>query len=72
MTNTIQISQMSRKEKIQTMEAIWTDLSKDDSDVESPAWHKEVLKETAARVASGKEQIIDWTTAKRELRKRFE
>lgn len=54
------------------MEAIWADLSKDDAQVESPAWHESVLKETEARVAAGQEQISDWQTAKRELRKRFE
>jgi hypothetical protein len=72
MISTIQISQMSRTEKLQTMEAIWVDLSKDDASIESPVWHEEVLKETAARIASGQEKVTDWTTAKRELRKRFE
>ena len=72
MVSTIQIAQMTREEKLQTMEALWADLSTDDANVESPAWHEEVLKETEARVADGREQITYWTTAKRELRKRFE
>ncbi len=72
MTAAIQIAQMSRKEKLQTMEAIWADLSRDDANIESPSWHGEVLKETEARIVSGKEKSIDWTLAKRNLRKRFE
>ena len=72
MVSTIQIAQMTREEKLQTMEALWADLSTDDANIESPAWHEEALKETEARVADGREQIADWTTAKRELRKRFE
>ena len=72
MVSTIQIAQMTREEKLQTMEALRADLSTDDANVESPAWHEEVLKETEARVADGWEQIADWTMAKRELRKRFE
>ncbi len=72
MINTLQIKKMSRMEKLQTMEAIWADLSKVDTDVESPAWHDDVLKETESRVAAGQERIADWQTAKRELRKRFE
>ena len=72
MVSTLQIEKMSRTEKLQTMEAIWADLSKIDTDVESPAWHNDVLKETEARVAAGQERITDWQTAKRELRKRFE
>ena len=71
MVSTIQIAQMTREEKLQTMEALWADLSTDDANVDSPAWHEEVLKETEARVADGREQIADWTMAKRELRKRF-
>ena len=72
MTSTIQIEKMSRAEKLQTMEAIWADLSKPDAGVESPAWHEGILKETEARVAAGHERIADWETAKRDLRKRFE
>ena len=72
MISTIQIEKMSRAEKLQIMEALWADLSRADSEVESPAWHQDVLKETEARVAAGQERIADWETAKRELRKRFE
>ena len=72
MLSTLQIAQMSREEKLRALEAIWADLSKDDAQVESPAWHEDVLKETEARVAAGQEHIEDWQAAKRELRKRFE
>jgi hypothetical protein len=72
MTTTIEIERMSRAEKLQTMETIWTDLSKADAEVESPEWHADVLRETEARVAAGQERIADWKTAKRELTKRFE
>ena len=72
MLSQIQIKRMSRAEKLRTMEAIWIDLSNDDSKVSSPAWHEDVLKETEARVASSQENIEDWQTAKRELRNRFE
>ena len=68
MTTAIQLEHMSRAEKLQTMEALWVDLSKDETSVESPAWHHAVLKETEARVASGQEQVADWSTAKQTLR----
>ncbi len=54
------------------METLWTELSKSETELESPPWHNDVLKETEARVAAGQERIADWETAKRELRKRFE
>ncbi len=72
MVTTLQIEQMSRFEKLQVMEAIWADLSKSDAEVETPAWHADVLKETEARIAAGEERITDWEVAKCELRKRFE
>ena len=72
MTSTIQIEKMSREEKLQTMEAIWAALSKAETEVESPAWHEHVLRETEAGVAAGRVRIADWEIAKRELRKRFE
>lgn len=62
---------MSREQKLQTLEAIWEDLSQEEDPLESPAWHEEVLKETEARVAEGREQIADWTDAKQELRRKF-
>jgi hypothetical protein len=72
MISTLQISQMSREEKLRVLEAIWTELSKDDAQVESPSWHEDLLKETEARVAAGQERTVEWQTAKQELRKRFE
>lgn len=72
MVTTLQVEQMSRTEKLQAMEAIWTALSKSDSEVESPTWHADALRETNERVACGEERIVDWEIAKRELRKHFE
>jgi hypothetical protein len=72
MLNELQLSQMTREEKLRVLEAIWADLSQDDNLVESPGWHENVLKETEARMKAGQERIEDWQTAKRELRKRFE
>lgn len=73
MTTVMQeIKRMTRAEKLQTMEAIWADLSASDAEVESPAWHADALRETEARMAAGQENVVDWEDAKRELRRRFE
>jgi hypothetical protein len=72
MTTAIQIEKLSRAEKLQTMEALWEALSREEAEVESPIWHRDILKQTEARVAAGQERIADWEVAKRELRKRFE
>ena len=51
------------------MEALWADLSRDETELESPAWHADALRETSERVARGEEKILDWEQAKVELRK---
>jgi hypothetical protein len=63
---------MSRAEKLMALEALWEDLSRDETTLESPAWHLDELRATEERVKSGEEQFIDWESAKKELRKRFE
>ncbi len=61
---------MSREEKIQTMQAIWEDLAREDGLVQSPAWHGDALNETAERLHAGIERVWDWQEAKMELRRR--
>ena len=72
MISTVDIAKMSRQEKLQAMEAIWSDLSKDAAAVESPPWHEDVLKDTQSRLDSGQERILDWPEAKQQLRDRSE
>lgn len=72
MSNAIDIGHLSREEKLRIMEAIWEDLSKDQEQVESPEWHREALEETDRRRQAGREGLVDWQEAKKELRKRFE
>jgi hypothetical protein len=52
------------------MEALWADLSHEGGEVDSPAWHEAVLRETEQRVASGEETAMEWDAAKRQLRSR--
>jgi hypothetical protein len=67
----ITLDKMTLPEKLQLMEALWSDLSSHAEAVELPAWHESVLRETEQRVADGKEIPVDWEAAKRELRERF-
>ena len=54
------------------MELLWEHLSRPDDALESPAWHAQELAETERRLAEGKEQVMDWEAAKKELRRRVE
>ena len=68
MIETLQIKQMTRVEQLQTMEVLWRELSVNSKSVESPLWHKELLKATETRYRNGQEKPLDWNIAKRELR----
>ncbi len=61
---------MPRLEKLRLMDLLWADLSREESELDSPAWHECALRETAERLARGEEQLLDWEQAKVELRQR--
>jgi len=62
------LSQMTIAEKLRAMESLWADLSRDETQFESPAWHADVLHDREARIKYGKETYMDWETAKKQLR----
>ncbi len=72
MQNTIEIKNLSREEKLRMMDALWADLVSEEGLLESPEWHEKALQETEKRLCKGQEKILDWQTAKKELRKQFE
>lgn len=65
------LDQMTVAEKLLAMEALWADLSRDEQQIESPAWHGDVLRERVEAVESGQEKFVDWETAKQQLRDRL-
>jgi hypothetical protein len=52
------------------MEALWTDLSRDEAELRSPAWHGEILRETEQLVRDGKAKFSDWQTARRRIHRK--
>lgn len=71
MEATLPLDKMTVAEKLRAMEAIWTDLSPNESQIESPEWHGAVLRERDAKIKSGTEKFMDWETAKKRLRKKL-
>jgi hypothetical protein len=59
---------MSREDKLRAMEALWADLSQDE--VDSPAWHGSVLRETEQLVHTGKAKFSDWQSARRRIQRK--
>jgi Putative addiction module component len=66
------VHQLPRSEKLKLMETLWEELSRPDTEFDSPAWHARELAETERRLAAGKEQVMDWEKAKKALRSKFE
>jgi len=58
------ISDLSLAQKLDLMEALWADLSRDDKSLESPAWHREVLEDRRKAFEAGKISAFDWEEAK--------
>jgi hypothetical protein len=68
MEATLPLDKMTVAEKLRAMELLWADLSRNDAQLESPAWHEEVLRDREAKIKSGTEKFMDWETAKKQLR----
>ena len=49
---------MSRVERLQAMEALWDSLIDEESELESPEWHRDVLEERKRKIETGKEEFI--------------
>lgn len=69
MISALQLEEMSLPEKLQLMEALWQNLSRNEEAIESPDWHREVLEERERLIASGEARFLDWEQAKAEIRR---
>lgn len=68
MTVIEQIHQLPLHEKLLAMEAIWNDISREETTLEVPQWHKDILDERERLIAEGKAQFIDWEDAKKQIK----
>lgn len=68
MIATLPIKEMNLSEKFLAMEMIWDDISHTSSNFPSPSWHEDVLRERDAKIASGEDKLVDWESAKQQLR----
>ncbi len=61
---------MTTAEKLSAMEALWANLCQH-STLESPDWHESVLVSREQQQIDGKQQPIDWETAKQQIRQKI-
>ena len=63
------LSQFTFAQKLDLMEAVWSDLAMDEKALESPAWHEAVLRDRKKAMEAGKATVSDWEEAKDRIRK---
>jgi putative addiction module component (TIGR02574 family) len=68
MSITLDLEKMTTVEKLRLMEDLWQDLAASETEINSPAWHGDVLAERLHAFSSGQETPIDWEIAKQQLR----
>ncbi|MBL6986873.1 MAG: addiction module protein [Methylobacter sp.] len=70
--NITELHQLSSKEKLQIIEALWGDLVGDENSLPDLSWHETELKATEDKSLAGEVDVLDWQQAKKELRSQFE
>lgn len=56
--NMIEIKKKSIIERLQAMEALWDSLLHEESQIESPEWHRDILEERRKKIEKGKAEFI--------------
>ena len=70
MSVSLPVDEMTVIEKLQMMEILWEDLSRNTDLIESPDWHRDVLDDRERRIATGEARFLDWEQAKADIRSR--
>ncbi len=56
--NMLEIKKMSRLERLQAIEALWDSLLDEETEVESPDWHRGILEERKRKIETGQAEFI--------------
>ena len=63
------LADLSVAQKLDLMERLWADLSANEKDLPSPAWHGAVIADRLQAVEEGQARHGDWDEAKARLRR---
>jgi putative addiction module component (TIGR02574 family) len=66
---TFPLSELTFSQKLNLMETIWDDLTRNEKDFKSPTWHAEILKDREEALQAGKVKVSDWEEAKLRIKK---
>ena len=62
------LEKMTLADKLEAMELLWADISRQPAEFPSPTWHRDILDERRRLAAEGKLKFLDWDTTMAELR----
>jgi putative addiction module component (TIGR02574 family) len=66
----LRLSKLSVAQKLDLMETLWADLTRDEKKLKSPAWHDTVLRDREEAYEAGKATVSDWEQAKKRIKKK--
>lgn len=64
-----EISKMSNRERLQSMEALWDAICQDSEGLQTPEWHGRVLGERKQRLESGEAKFVSIEEARERLQR---
>jgi len=67
--DTSSISELSLTQKLGLLESVWSELSKEDKNLNSPDWHKNILKEREISLESNQAKFSNWNDAKERIKR---
>jgi hypothetical protein len=67
MTVKLPLAEMSVEDKLQALEALWTDLCRNEEDIPVPQWHRSLLDERMRLAGEGKATFSSWELAKERI-----
>jgi hypothetical protein len=65
---TLNLKEMTTKEKLKAMEILWDDICRNAPDFSSPAWHEDVLRERERKLKKGVDKFVNWEQAKKDIK----
>lgn len=63
------LDQLTQAQKLDIMEALWEDLTRNEKIIDSPAWHEAILKDREEAFAAGKVKVSNWEEAKERIKR---
>jgi hypothetical protein len=64
-----EIKKMSTVERLRAMEELWDALCHEDQEIDSPAWHGDILEDRRKKIETGKAEFISIKDLKGNTRK---